>query len=289
MDTLYPKPGYNTDQHKSPSLLDSHWNQGAWRATPFATSTDVIPGYHTASSHNSAAPAAQAAIHSPDSSTSLYQSGLRANEAIYISDSDDSTDHDTPPSQTVTHAHDTMGVSKHHETFNSEAVSPQSGITHSGMPSNDVVLTSHAAQASTGHSPQLNTITGPATLSTSSMKWYKIAQLAMYNMHYITSDPRWRRDAMLEMLEGQPIHLIKGSPFLIADRSNVSLLSALVLISTDFSKVLCDIPYMEMNMNAPYIGFIILFGRPVYLTNMFEWKDWSAREQKDMHKSVILA
>ena len=66
------------------------------------------------------------------------------------------------------------------------------------------------------------------------MREDKIAQLAMYNMHYITSDPARWSDAIRRMHHGDPIHLIEGSPCRIADRSNVSPLQAPISTSTNF-------------------------------------------------------
>ena len=180
---------------------------------------------------------AQAAIHSP---TSPYRNGLCADEATYVSYS--SPDAGTAPSQPVIHAHDAMRVSDHHQTFTSNAVSSQSDIAHSGMPSNDFVMIDHAAQAWTNPPPQLNTFMDPRTSSMTAangasqraMREDKIAQLAMYNMHYITSDPARWSDAIRRMHHGDPTHLIEGSPCRIADRSNVSPLQAPISTSTNF-------------------------------------------------------
>jgi hypothetical protein len=211
---------------------------------PSQSTNDLFSGYHTAPFHDPAGPAlmqsemhAQAAIHSP---ISLHRNGLRADEARYVSYS--SPDAGMAPSQPVIHAHDAMRVSDHHQTFTSNVVSPQSDIAHSGMPSNDFAMIDHAAQTWTNPRPQLNMFMDPRTspmtaangASQRAMMEYKIAQLAMYNMHYIKSDPARRSDAIRRMHHGDPIHLIEGPPCRIADRSNVSPLQAPVSTSTNF-------------------------------------------------------
>ena len=158
---VFAQPLRQLTQPYSASTMDTRSGH------PSQPTNDLFSSYHTAPFHDPARPAlmqsemhAQAAIHSP---TSPYRNGLCADEATYVSYS--SPDAGTAPSQPVIHAHDAMRVSDHHQTFTSNAVSSQSDIAHSGMPSNDFVMIDHAAQAWTNPPPQLNTFMDPRTSS----------------------------------------------------------------------------------------------------------------------------